>query len=113
MFAIIGVLKGVYLYITKAYNRGYYTDEKINSLVEPGEVLYFVDSFPTSPENPDPKLAYIPKYNTETQEFEFDTSEIPPSPEQRITALEEENLSLTEGAVDLDYRVLMLELGLN
>ena len=36
-----------------------------------------------------------------------------PSPEQRITALEEENLSLTEGAVDLDYRVLMLELGLN
>ena len=113
MFTIIGPKEGSYLIIKKVYNHDYFFEEKINSLVEPGEIREEVYSLPDSPENPDPKLAYIPKYNTETQEFEFDTSEIPPSPEQRITALEEENLSLTEGAVDLDYRVLMLELGLN
>ena len=113
MFAIIGSRDGKYLKISKAYNLQFYSPEWAAALLEPGEELHQVEEYRTAPENPDPKLAYIPKYNTETQEFEFDTSEIPPSPEQRITALEEENLSLTEGAVDLDYRVLMLKLGLN
>lgn len=44
---------------------------------------------------------------------EFESTEASPTQEQRISTLESENLSLTEGAVDLDYRILMLELGLN